>query len=138
MVGARVSAANDRTVAYVKEIMALSLKDHCVKGLILTGFDDDHSEIGGASIVLRKYRPDWIMYPTYYKESDEARRVFALINAEESARRLTNNPLKKVSVRGDKLANPHLTGLSDTSDFHLLSPHIDARDCSTNGSTSLQ
>jgi beta-lactamase superfamily II metal-dependent hydrolase len=138
IVDARVPAANDRTVAYVKEIMALSLKDHCVKGLILTGFDDDHSEIVGASIVLRKYRPDWIMYPTYYKESDEARRVFALINAEESARRLTNNPLKKVSVRVDKLANRHLTGLSDKFDFELFSPHIEDMDCSNNCSIVLK
>jgi hypothetical protein len=57
--------------------MAVSLKDHHVKGLTLTGFDDDHSEIAGASIILRKYRPDWIMYPTYYKDSMEAKRVFA-------------------------------------------------------------
>ena len=66
-----------------RRLMAVSLKDHNVKGLILTGFDDDHTEIVGASIVLRKYRPDWIMYPTYYKDSAEATRVFALINEEE-------------------------------------------------------
>ena len=63
IVDCRIPPSDDRTVAYVKEIMALSLKDHCVKGLILTGFDSDHSEIVGASIVLRKYRPDWVMYP---------------------------------------------------------------------------
>jgi hypothetical protein len=44
IVDARIPPSNDRTVAYVKEIMALSLKDHFVKGLILTGFDDDHSD----------------------------------------------------------------------------------------------
>src|SRR2546422_11551899 len=79
----RVPPAGDDTVAYVKELMAAALRDHNVKGLILTGFDDDHSEVVGASIILRKYRPDWIMYPKYYKDSDEAKRVFALINAEE-------------------------------------------------------
>jgi beta-lactamase superfamily II metal-dependent hydrolase len=73
IVDCRVPPSDDRTVAYVKEMLALSLKDHCVKGLILTGFDSDHSEVVGASIVLRKYRPDWIMYPKYYKDSDEAK-----------------------------------------------------------------
>jgi beta-lactamase superfamily II metal-dependent hydrolase len=58
IVDCRIPPSDDTTVAYVKEIMALSLKDHNVKGLILTGFDSDHSEIAGASIVLRKYRPD--------------------------------------------------------------------------------
>jgi beta-lactamase superfamily II metal-dependent hydrolase len=125
-------------VAYVKEIMTLSLKDHCVKGLILTGFDSDHSEIVGASIVLRKYRPDWVMYPKYYKDTDEAKRVFALINAEEAARRQTNNPLKKVSVRVDQLANRRLMGLSGKFEFELFSPHIEDMDCSNNCSIMLK
>jgi hypothetical protein len=52
------------------------------------------------------------MYPKYYKDSDEAKRVFVLINAEEAARRQTSNPLKKVPVRVDQLANRRLTDLS--------------------------
>ena len=138
IVDCRIPPSDDQTVAYVKEIMALSLKEHCVKGLILTGFDNDHSEIAGASIVLRKYRPDWVMYPTYYKDSDEAKRVFALINAEEAARRQTNNPLKKVSVRVDQLANRRLTGLSGKFEFELFSPHIEDMDCSNNCSIVLK
>ena len=138
IVDCQIPSSDNGTVAYVKEIMALSLKDHCVKGLILTGFDSDHSEIVGASIVLRKYRPDWVMYPTYYKDSDEAKKVFTLINTEEAARRQTNNPLKKVSVRVDKLANRQLTGLSGKFDFELFSPHIEDMDCSNNCSIVLK
>lgn len=138
IVDARVPSSNDRTVVYVKEIMALSLKDHCVKGLILTGFDDDHSEIVGASIVLRKYRPDWIMYPTYYKDSGEAKRVFALINDEVKTRSTSNNPLEKISVRVDQLANRKLSDLSNKFDFELFSPHIEDMDCSNNCSIVLK
>jgi beta-lactamase superfamily II metal-dependent hydrolase len=138
IVDCRIPPSDDQTVAYVKEIMALSLKDHCVTGLILTGFDNDHSEIVGASIVLRKYRPDWVMYPTYYKDSNEANRVFALINAEEAARHQTSNQLKKVSVRVDKLANRRLTGLSGKFDFELFSPHIEDMDSSNNCSIVLK
>jgi beta-lactamase superfamily II metal-dependent hydrolase len=122
IVDCRIPPSGDDTVAYVKEIMALALKGHNVKGLILTGFDDDHSEISGASIVLKKYRPDWIMYPKYYKDSDEAKRVFALINAEVKLRESSGSPLKKISVRVDQVASRKLSGLSDKFDFELFSP----------------
>ena len=110
-----------------------------MKGLILTGFDNDHSEIVGASIVLRKYRPDWIMYPKYYKDSDEAKRVFALINEEvKSAPLVQQARSKKMSVRVDQLANRSLTGLSDKFDFELFSPHIEDMDSSNNCSIVLK
>ncbi len=138
IVDCRVPPSDDRTVAHVKEMLALSLKDHCVRGLMLTGFDNDHSEIVGASIVLRKYRPDWIMYPTYYNDSDEAKKVFALINDEVKARRTSGSPLEKVSVRVDQVANRRLDGLSDKFDFELFSPHIEDMDCSNNCSIVLK
>src|SRR3984893_6347594 len=138
IVDCRIPPSGDLTVAYVKEIMALSLKNHCVKGLILTGFDDDHSEIVGASIVLRKYRPEWIMYPTYYKDSAEAKKVFALINDEVKTQRTSGSPLEKISVRVDQLANRRLRGLSDKFDFELFSPHIEDMDCSNNCSIVLK
>jgi beta-lactamase superfamily II metal-dependent hydrolase len=138
IVDCRIPPSDDRTVAYVKEMMALSLRDHCVKGLILTGFDDDHSEVVGASLVLRKYRPDWVMYPTYYKESAEAKRVFALINDELKARRTSANPLEKISVRVDQIASRRLPGLSDKFNFELFSPHIEDMNCSNNCSLVLK
>jgi beta-lactamase superfamily II metal-dependent hydrolase len=138
LVDARVPPADDETVTNVKQMLAAALKGHHVKGLILTGFDNDHTEIVGASIILRKYRPHWVMYPTYYKESDEAKRVFALINEEEKLRSASGSPLRKVSVRVDKLANRNLSGLSDHFDFELFSPHIADMDCSNNCSIVLK
>ena len=132
IVDAQIPAAGDDTVANLKQLLAVSLSGHHVKGLILTGFDCDHSEIVGASIVLRKYRPDWIMYPTYYKDTSEAKRVFKLIDEEERTRRTTSRPLKRVSVRVDTVANRKLGRLSDNFDFELFSPHIDDMDCSNN------
>jgi competence protein ComEC len=138
LVDSRVPPSDDETVAHVKQLLAVALKDHRVKGLILTGFDDDHTEIVGASIILRKYRPDWIMYPKYYKDSDEAKRVFALINEEEKARITSSAPLKKVSVRLDQLADRNLRGLSNHFDFELFSPHIEDMDSSNNCSIVLK
>lgn len=138
IVDAQVPASGNDTVAYVKELLAVSLKDHHVKGLVLTGFDSDHSEIVGTSLILRKYRPDWVLYPTYYKDSSEAKRVFALIEEEVEQRRNTNHPLRRASVRVDTIANRKLTGLSDKFDFELFSPHIDDMDCSNNCSIVLK
>ena len=132
IVDSRIPPCDDSTVAIVKEILAVSLKGHFVKGLLLTGFDDDHSDIVGASIILRKYRPDWVMYPKYYKDSREAKRVFALIDEEEKLRGGTSTPLTRFSVRLDQLAKRHLSGLSDNFDFELFSPHIEDMDCSNN------
>jgi beta-lactamase superfamily II metal-dependent hydrolase len=136
IVDCRIPPSGDHTVAYVKEVMAL--KDHDVKGVILTGFDNDHSEIVGASMVLKKYRPDWIMYPAYYKDSDEANRVFALINDEVKKRSMSANPLAKISVRVDQLAKRSLTGLSNNFEFELFSPHVEDMDCSNNCSIVLK
>src|SRR3984893_2035149 len=138
LVDSRIPASDDETVAYAKELLAVSLKNHYVKGLILTGFDDDHSDLVGASIILRKYRPDWVMYPTYYKDSTEAKLVFALIDEEVAARRTSSNPLRKVSVRLDQLADRKLRGLSNHFDFELFSPHIEDMDCSNNCSIVLK
>lgn len=138
IVDSRIPPFNDETVVHVKELLAKALKDHFVKGLILTGFDDDHSDLDGASIILRKYRPDWVMYPKYFKDSTEAKNVFALIDSEIEVRRTTSNPLRKVSVRLDMLASRHLDGLSTNFDFELFSPHIEDMDCSNNCSIVLK
>lgn len=138
IVDSRIPPSDDKTVAYVKELLALSLKGHLVKGLILTGFDADHSDVTGVTIILRKYRPDWVMYPKYYKDSDEATAVFALIDQEVAARRTSANPLRKISVRLDKLANRQLHGLSDHFTFELFSPHIEDMDSSNNCSIVLK
>ena len=132
IVDSRIPPRDDRTVAIVKEMLAIALKGRFVKGLILTGFDDDHTDIVGASIILRKYRPDWVMYPKYHKDTREAKNVFALIDEEEKVRAGTSSPLKRHSVRLDQLAQRHLFGLSDNFDFELFSPHIEDMDCSNN------
>jgi beta-lactamase superfamily II metal-dependent hydrolase len=132
IVDSRIPPRDDATVAIVKEMLAVSLKDHFVKGLILTGFDDDHTDIVGASIILRKYRPDWVMYPKYFKDTREAKRVFALIDDEEKLRAGTPAPLQRYSVRLDQLAKRVLPGLSDKFDFELFSPHIEDMDSSNN------
>jgi beta-lactamase superfamily II metal-dependent hydrolase len=120
------------TVAFVKELLAFALKGHNLKGLILTGFDDDHSDDVGVALILRKYRPDWVMYPTYYKDTKTAGRVFEVIVGEVAARSSSTRPLLKKSVRVDNVDSRNLAGLSDRFDFELFSPHLEDMDSSNN------
>src|SRR5258707_7710136 len=75
IVDCRIPPTSDTTLTFVKEMFATALKGQGVKGLILTGFDDDHTDVVGIALVLQKYRPDWVMYPKYFKDSEEARAV---------------------------------------------------------------
>ena len=120
------------TVTFVKELLVYALKGYNVKGLILTGFDDDHCDDVGVALILRKYRPDWVLYPTYYKDSQTCGRVFAVIDGEVSARRPSARPLQKRSVRVDNVASRRLSGLSEQFDFELFSPHVEDMDSSNN------
>ena len=138
IVDCQIPPSDNETTAYIKELFVAALRDHYVKGLILTGFDCDHTEIVGASLILRKYRPDWIMYPTYYKDSDEADRVFELIDDEEAQRRNSTKPLKRLSVRVDKVAQREIGGLSDNFSFELFSPHVEDMSNSNNCSLVLK
>lgn len=138
IVDCRIPPSSDTTVAFVKQMFATSLKDHRVKGLILTGFDDDHTDVVGTAIVLQKYRPDWVMYPRYYKDTAQATRVFSLIDDHDKARRHSTSPLKKISVRLDKLSNRKIAGLSTNFDFELFSPHIQDMNSSNNCSIVLK
>src|SRR5260370_25554526 len=123
IVDSRIPPSGDKTVAFVKEMFAASLKDHYVKGLILTGFDGDHCDVIGTAIVLQKYRPDWVIYPQSYKNTDEAKSVFWLINDQEKTTRNSTRPLRTMPVRLDRLTNRNLPGLSTNFTFELFSPH---------------
>jgi competence protein ComEC len=138
IVDCHIPAVGNDTVPHIREVLSVVLKGHSLTGLILTGFDNDHSDATGAAIILRKYRPDWVMYPGYYKKSDEAKRVFALIDGEVLAREKTSSPLQRRSVRLDRLTSRGLSGISENFDFELFSPHVKDMDNSNNSSIVLK
>jgi competence protein ComEC len=138
IIDSRIPPCADSTVASVKQMFAASLKDRCVKGLVLTGFDDDHCDVIGTAIVLQKYRPDWVLYPQYYKNTEGARSVFWLIDEQEKGRLSSTKPLRRIPVRLDRLTNRKLPGLSTNFDFELFSPHIKDMNSSNNSSIVLK
>ena len=138
IVDACMPASNDNTVVSVKYTLATYLKGYFVRGLILTGFDEDHSHATGVGLILKKYRPVWVMYPKYYKNTEQAKNVFKIITQQEDERITTNSPLIRVSVRLDKIDSRILKDLSPSFEFELFSPHIEDMDSSNNSSIVLR
>jgi beta-lactamase superfamily II metal-dependent hydrolase len=119
-----------------------SLDDYLAKskvcGFIITGFDKDHACTAGVEYVLSKYQPKWIMYPKYFKDTDVASEVFAIISAHEKRRENTENPLARLSVRVDRIESRVIPALANWFKFELFSPHMDDMDCSNNCSIVLK
>ena len=105
-----------------------------VRGLILTGLDRDHACPAGVDSILKEYEPDWVMYPTCYKDSDAASDVFKTIASEVRRRERTSRPLVRRSVRVDNIASRQISGLANNFSFELFSPHMEDMDSSNNSS----
>ena len=107
-------------------------------GVVLTGLDDDHADPVGLDWLLEDYAPVWVMYPKYFKDTENARLVFNVIRKHERRRKNTRKPLARVSVRLDQLDSRYLDDLSDEFDLELFSPHIEDMDSSNNCSIVLK
>ena len=107
-------------------------------GIVLTGLDDDHADPVGLDWLLEDYAPDWVMYPKYFKDTENARLVFNVIRKHELRRKSMANPLKRVSVRLDRLESRYLDHLTEEFELELFSPHIEDMDNSNNCSIVLK
>ena len=107
-------------------------------GIVLTGLDDDHADPDGLDRLLESYTPAWVMYPKYFKDTENAKLVFNVIRKHERRRSNTANPLKRVSVRLDRLESRYFDNLTDEFELELFSPHIEDMDNSNNCSIVLK
>ena len=107
-------------------------------GIVLTGLDDDHADPVGLDWLLGNYAPHWVMYPKYYKDTENAKLVFNVIRKHERRRKSTANPLERVSVRLDRLESRYLDDLAEEFELELFSPHIEDMDNSNNCSVVLK
>lgn len=138
IIDSHIQDSLEETQQAMEKKLALALRNHVVPGLILTGFDSDHCCPAGVELILSKYSPGWVMYPTYYKDTDCAAEVFQIIDRHVQKRKSTARPLKRLSVRVDKVESRILTGLSQNFVYELFSPHIDDMDSSNNSSIVLK
>jgi beta-lactamase superfamily II metal-dependent hydrolase len=122
----------------IERSLASYLSKSKVRGLILTGLDKDHACAAGVESILINYEPDWVMYPTYYKDTDTTSEVFRIITAQVKRREKTSRPLTRESVRVDNIDSRHLKGLANHFALELFSPHMDDMDSSNNSSIVLK
>jgi beta-lactamase superfamily II metal-dependent hydrolase len=120
-----LNPAND--VVNIKAALATILEGKRLLGLMVTGFDSDHFNEVGIKIVLNKYRPNWIMYPKYFKKTDTANACFAAIEAFEAAGRFT-----RYSVSLSKNDTRFYNELSAEFYCEAFSPHAEDMDSSNN------
>jgi beta-lactamase superfamily II metal-dependent hydrolase len=134
IVDAHMPDCEDVTQEQIERSLDSYLAKKKVRGLILTGLDKDHACPAGVESILSKYQPDWVMYPTYYKDTETASEVFRIIVKHEKRREKTAYPLKRKSVRVDKVDSRILPGLATCFTLELFSPHMDDMDSSNNSS----
>jgi beta-lactamase superfamily II metal-dependent hydrolase len=125
----------DAHAEHVRAVLAALLAGKRVRGLVLTGFDADHADHRGVALILRRYQPDWILYPTYFKDSKSASTIFRkVIRPEEVRRASSQRPLTRHSISCDALKSRRVTDLTDEWSFTFFSPHQEDLNCSNNGS----
>lgn len=105
-------------VINVKAALANILKGKELIGLIVTGFDSDHFNEVGMRIVLNKYRPNWIMYPKYFKQTKTANICFSVIESFEKQKKF-----RRISVSLSKNGTRFYNKISTEFQFEIFSPH---------------
>lgn len=131
-IDARIPPGGDDTVGNVKRHLATFLKDHAFRGVILTGFDRDHADVRCLAILLRKYRPEWVLFPDYDKDTDSYADVMTLLDEEVELRASTASPLEIIPVTMASLQSIDLSGLANGLVFEIFSPHPEDMTSSNN------
>lgn len=111
----------------VKGALATILQGKEFVGLMITGFDSDHFNEVGVKIVLNKYRPNWIMYPKYVKNTGTADACFAAIRAFE-----TQTKFPRYSISLEQNATRFYKKLSTEFQVEVFSPHAEDMNSSNN------
>jgi beta-lactamase superfamily II metal-dependent hydrolase len=126
IVDTHIPANNDNNEIFVKGALSKALNGINLVGLVVTGFDADHFNKKGLQIILNKYRPNWIMYPTYFHDTQTSKECFEIIDAAKIQRKST--ALKNNNER-------FYTDLSTEFTFEIFSPH--SADLGTSNNCSL-
>ena len=134
LIDAHMPNCDDVTQDEIEASLEVFIGARTVRGLILTGLDKDHACPAGIDSILVRYSPDWVMYPTYYKNTDAATEVFRIIDREVNRRNRSASPLTRKSVHVARADARYLSGLSSQFRFELFSPHMGDMDSSNNSS----
>lgn len=122
-----VPVNSEQNIVNVKSALSTILAGKNLVGLIITGFDADHFNEVGLKIVLNKYRPNWIMYPRYFKPTANAEECFKVIDQFDRSKSITRH-----SILLNNNATRFYNNLSNNFSFEIFSPHSGDMTCSNN------
>lgn len=103
----------------VKGALADILKGKNLIGIMITGFDADHFNPIGLKLVLNKYRPKWIMYPKYTKNTANADECFSIIGSFDKA----NDKFQRIPMILADDSKRFFNNYSKDFSFEVFSPH---------------
>jgi beta-lactamase superfamily II metal-dependent hydrolase len=132
IVDAHMPDCDDVSSEEIAQGLETYLHGKIVRGLILTGLDRDHACPAGVEEILSRYRPDWVMYPSYYKDTETATEVFAIIDRERRRRQGSSRPLQRLSICLSKIESRFFYNLAATFSFEIFSPYVVADNSSNN------
>lgn len=125
-----VPLSSQQDTVFVKGALSKILAGKRLVGLLVTGFDADHFCEAGMKLVLNKYRPDWLMYPKYFKETTTANNCFAAIKVLEGEKSIS-----RYSVALNDNSKRFYNRLSEEFSFEIFSPH--KRDMNSSNNCSI-
>lgn len=131
IVDAHMPDCDDVTSVDIAASLSKFVGGKVVRGLVLTGFDRDHACPAGVEEILGRYEPEWIMYPSYFKDTDTADEVFAIIERERK-RRANSRPLTRVPICLSKLETRFFYNLASDISFEIFSPYVKPDNSSNN------
>lgn len=137
IVDAHLPSSDSQLQGRVSSQLQRTLHGHSVTGLVLTGFDSDHSSPDGVKLILSQYTPSWVMYPRCYKATHTASEVRRIINYYER-RCYGYRSFRQVPVRVDDVDSRFLGRLEGQFTYELFSPHFEDMDSSNNSSIVLK
>jgi hypothetical protein len=132
IIDAHMPDCDSVTPAEITASISTFVQGKVVRGLILTGFDCDHACPAGVREILERYEPEWIMYPSYFKDSDAADDVFGIVERERKRRAGSGFPLLRVSICLSKLDSRFLHKLASNFSLEVFSPYVKPDNSSNN------
>jgi beta-lactamase superfamily II metal-dependent hydrolase len=132
IVDAHMPDCDDVTSADIAASLSTFVAGKRIRGLILTGLDRDHACPAGVEEILVRYEPEWVMYPSYFKDTDTAGEVFKIIERERKRRATSGRELLRVSICLSKLDTRFFNELASYFSFEVFSPYVRSDNSSNN------
>lgn len=124
------NATQEEDLEVIRAALPRLLKGKNLIGIIQTGFDADHFNLVGLKMIMNRYRPQWIMYPTYRKDTANATACFEFIDEYDKK----NKNFQRISIGLTQVGGRWIESVSEEWKFKFFSPYKNDNQTSNNKS----